>query len=82
MLLLRFRRVLRRRMDDLHRGWRRHRGLGLAAPRSLLPDLLERGSFYFCVLVLRLALATDFAVLGAHHKVKHHLGVTVVDQRR
>ena len=69
-------------MDDLDRGWLRHSGLGLAAPRPFLPALLESGGFDFCVLVVREALATEFAVLRAHHKVKHHLGVAVVDQRR
>ena len=69
-------------MDDLYRARRRRRCSRLAAPCPLLSDLLERGGFDFCVLVVRQALATEFAVLGAHHKVEHHLGVTVVDQRR
>ena len=46
LLLLRLRVMLRRRMDDLYRAWRRHSSLGLAA-------LLERGRFDFCILVLR-----------------------------
>ena len=69
-------------MDDLHRSWRRYRSPGLAASRSLPCDLVECGGFDFCVLVVRQALATKFAVLRAHNKVEHHLGVTVVDQSR
>ena len=53
LLLLELWAVLRRRMDDLYRARRRRRCSRLAAPCALLSDLLERGGFDFCVLVVR-----------------------------